>query len=111
MRTSGVRDNCGGLPPPPVEHARSTQSFLAPIGIAAKAALSCRVLGKNRDQASGHCMEHLSVLAARQVYPRVQGCDSNKSLYSVTMPPSVMCSEMIGAESCACSQTPSGGGS
>ena len=53
MPTFGVRDNCIGLPPPPVDHpgARSTLSCLAHAGGAALATPSCRVLESDSDQA------------------------------------------------------------
>ena len=37
--TSGAREKCGGLPPSPVDHARSTSSCLAPTGGAAQVLL------------------------------------------------------------------------
>ena len=43
-------DTCGGLSPPPVDHARSTLSHLAPTGGAAPVASSCRFLGRDSDQ-------------------------------------------------------------
>ena len=51
MPTSGVRDNCSGLPPLPVDHSRSTPSHLVHAGGAAHAALSCGVLGSDSNQA------------------------------------------------------------
>ena len=47
---SGVRDNCGGLPPLPVDLTRSTPSLLAHIGSTAQAAPSCRVLRSDNGQ-------------------------------------------------------------
>ena len=44
-------DNCSGLPPPPVDPAKSTCSRLAPTEGVAPAAPSCRVLGRDSDQA------------------------------------------------------------
>ena len=41
MPTSGVSGNCGGSPPPPADHARSTPSHLAHVGGITPAALSC----------------------------------------------------------------------
>ena len=49
MPTSGVRDNCGGLPTPPADNARSTPCHLAHAGGAAPAAP--RVLGRDSDRA------------------------------------------------------------
>ena len=54
----------GGLPLPPVDHARSTLSHLALTGHAAPAAPSCRFLGRDSDQAFGHFPEYLAVAAA-----------------------------------------------
>ena len=48
--TSGVRDNCCGLPPLPVDHARSTLSLLAHTGFAALADPSFRILGSDSNQ-------------------------------------------------------------
>ena len=106
--TSGVRDNCSGLPLPPVDHARSTLSHLAPIGGAVPAAPSCRFLGRDSDQATRHCPEHLAVAAAGRVYS--QGSESNNRWCSVTVPSSVVPSEVVGVTSGSCSGNPSGGG-
>jgi len=67
MPTSGIRDNCGGLPLPPVDHARITLSHLANAEGAAPAAPSWKVLGMDSDQASGCCPEGLAVAAAEWV--------------------------------------------
>ena len=53
MAASRVSDNCGGLPPPPVDHAISTPSHLAHMGGTSQAPPSCRILGRDSDQASG----------------------------------------------------------
>ena len=75
MTASGVRDNCGGLPPPHADHTRSTLFCLSPTGGAAPAAPSCRVLGRDSDQVSGCCLEYLAVATAEQVC--AQGRESN----------------------------------
>ena len=62
-------------PPPPVDHARSTSSHLTPTGGVTPAAPSCRFLGGDSDQASGHFPEHLAVAAAGWVCS--QGRESN----------------------------------
>ena len=72
---SGARDSYGGLPPPPADHARSTLSRLAHAGGAVLATSSCRVLGRDSDQASGHCPEFWAVADAGQVCS--QGSESN----------------------------------
>ena len=82
--TSGIRDNCGSLPLPPADHARSTLFCLAHKGGAAPAASSCRVLGRDNDQASGRCSEHLEVAAAG--WRCSQGCESNNVWCSVAVP-------------------------
>ena len=81
---SGVRDNCGGLPLPPVEHVRSTLSCLALTGGTAKAAPSCRFLGRDSDQESGDFPEHLAVAAAGWVCS--QGSESNNGWCFVAVP-------------------------
>ena len=96
------------LPPPPVDHARSTPC-LAHIRGAAQATLSCRVLGNDSDQASGHCPECLAVAIAEQVCS--QGCESKNRWCSVAMLSSVRASEVVGATRGTCSLPPSGGGS
>ena len=101
-----TKDNFGDLPLPSVDHARSTSSCLGPTGGTAQAALSCRFLGRDSGQASGHCPECLVVAAAGRVCS--QENESNK-WYSVSMPSSVLPSEVIGAASGACSWTPRGG--
>ena len=73
----------GGLPPSPVDHARSALSCLAPTGGAAQAAPSCRFLGSDSDQASGHCPECLAVAAAGPVCS--QRSESNSRWCSITM--------------------------
>ena len=57
----GVIDNCGDLPLLSVDNARSTLSCLDPTGCAAPAAPKSRSLGRDSNQASGHCSEHLAV--------------------------------------------------
>ena len=84
MPTSGIRVNCGGLPPSPADHARSTLSHLDHAGCAALAALSCRVLGRDSDQVSGHRPEHFAVTAAGQVC--FQGSESNSTWCLVAVP-------------------------
>ena len=108
MPTSGVRDNCSGLPPPTADHARSTPSHLAHAGDAAQAAPSCKVLGRDNDQASGCFPEHLAMAAAGRVCSQV--CEINSRSCLVTMSSSVVISELIGATCGACSWTLSGGG-
>ena len=108
MTISGARDNCSGLLLPPVDHARNTSSCLAPTGGAAQAAPSCRFLGRDSDQASGHCPECLAVAAAEQVCS--QGSKVNNRWCSITMSFSVVPSEVVGAASDFCSGIPSGGG-
>ena len=64
MPTSGIRDDCGGLPLPPADHARSTLSHLAHAGAVAPVALICRILGRDSDQVSGGHPECFAVAAA-----------------------------------------------
>ena len=64
MTISGVRDNCNGLPLPPVDHAGSTPTHLGHAEGTAAGAPCSRILGRDNDQASGHCPEHLTVAAA-----------------------------------------------
>ena len=82
--TSGIRDNCGGLPLLPADHARSTLSHLAHIGGAAPAASSCGVLGRDSDQVFGCRPEHLAVAAAAQVCS--QGSENNSIWCLVAVP-------------------------
>ena len=84
MPTYGVRDNCLGLPLPPVDYARSTLSHFAHAGGVVPAASSCSVLGRNSDQVSGQCPEHLAVAAAGWVCS--QGGKSNNLWCVVTVP-------------------------
>ena len=105
--TSGVRDNCSGLPMPPVEHARNTMSCLAHAGGAAQFAPSCRVLGRDSDQAFGHCLEHLAVAAAGWVCS--QGSESNNGWCLVAVSSFLLTSEVTGATDGACSHTPRSG--
>ena len=84
------------------DHARSTSSCLAPTGGAAQAAPSCRFLGRDSDQASGHCPECVAVVAEGQVCS--QGSESNR-WFSITMS-SVVPSEVVGAASDFCSGPP-----
>ena len=106
MPNSGVRDNCGGLPLPPVDCARSNSSCLAPTE-GAPAALSCRFLGRGSDQESGHCPKHLAVVAAGQVCSQLS--ESNNRWCSVASS-SVVPSEVVWAASGFCSGISSGGG-
>ena len=57
MPTSEVRDNHGGLLLPLLDYERSTSSCLTHAGGTEPAASSCRVLGRDSDQASGCCPE------------------------------------------------------
>lgn len=95
------------MPPPPVDHARSTTSFLATTGGTTPAAPSCRFLGRDNDQVSGHCPECLAVAAAGQVCS--QRSKSNSRWCSITMS-SMVPSEVVGAESGSCSGIPGSGG-
>ena len=108
MPTSGIRDNSGGLSLPPADHTRSTLSHLAHIGGAVPAAPSCRVLGRDSDQASWCCPECWAVAAVGQVCSQVS--KSNNRWCSVTMSFSVVPSEVVGAASGSCSGIPSGSG-
>ena len=60
----------GFMPVPSADPARSTLSHLAHAGGAAPTAPSCRVLGRDSDQVSGLCPEHLAVVAAGWVCPQ-----------------------------------------
>ena len=71
-------------PLPPADHARSTLSHLSHTGCAAPAAPSCRVLGRDSDQVSGHQPEHLAVASARQVCS--QGSKRNSVWCLVAVP-------------------------
>ena len=93
MPTSEVRDNCSDLPPPPVDHVRSTPSHLAHAGGAVPAAASCRVLESGSDQVCGHCLECLAVAAAGWVCSL--GSENNNKRCSVTIPSSVMSSAVM----------------
>ena len=57
MPSSGVRDNCSGLPPPCVDYARRTLFCLAHAGDAAQPVPSCRVLGSEWSNMCGCCLE------------------------------------------------------
>ena len=74
--------------------------------------LNCKALGSgNETQADldgAKCLEHLAAVVAWCMSS--QGSESNNGWRSVTMPFSVVPSELTGAASGACSQTPSGGG-
>ena len=100
MPSSGVIDKSGGLPPSPADHERSTLSHLAHTEGAEPAFPSCRFLGKNSDQASGHCPEHLLVAADRWVCS--QGSKRNNRWCFIAMS-SVVPSEVTGAASDSCS--------
>ena len=106
--TSGVSDNCGDLLLPPVDHARSTSSCLAPTGDAVPAAPICRFLVRDSDQASGHCPEHLAVAVIGWVFS--QGTKRNNRWCFISVSSSVVPSEVFGAASSSCSEIPSGGG-
>ena len=106
---SGARDNCGSLPPPPVDPARSTLSHLAHAGGAASAAPSFRVLGRDSDQVSGHCPDCLAVAPAGCVCS--QGSKSN-SVWCLVAVPSfsfLPTPEVTGVTGGAQSQSLSGG--
>ena len=108
MPTSGVSDNCGGLPTPPADHARGTSSHLANTEGPAQAAPSCPILGSDRDQECGHCPEHLAVVAAgASVLPGMQ--EQQRVVFG---PSALLCGalEMVGAASGSCSWTPNAGG-
>ena len=68
MPSSEIKGNCGSFPLPPADHARGTLSHLANAGGAAPAAPSCRVLGRDSDEVSGHHAEHLVMAAAGQMF-------------------------------------------
>ena len=61
---SGVRGDCHSLPLLHADHTRNTLSYLAHAGGTEPAAPSCRILGRDSDQVSGHCPERLAVAAA-----------------------------------------------
>ena len=103
--TYGVRDNCGGLPLPPIDHARSTPSCLVNAEVASQRAPSCRVLGRDSDQACGHCLEHLAVAGAGQVCS--QGSENNSRWFSVAVTSFWPTFLVTGAAGGACSQAPS----
>ena len=100
-------DKCGGLPLPPLDHARSTSSHLALTGSAAPAAPSCSFLGRDSNQAFGHYPEQLAVAAAEWVYSQQR--KSNNSWCSITMFSFLVPCEVVGAASSSCSGIPSGG--
>ena len=104
---SEVSNNCSGLPPPLVDHARSTPSCLAHRGDTLQAVPSCRVLGSDSNQTCGHCLERLVVAAARRVC--CQEREGNNRWHSVAVPSSLVPFEVIGAAGGACSWTPSAG--
>ena len=86
MPTSGVRDNSNSLTPIPVDHAKSNLSYLAHAGVDAQAASSFRVLGRDTDQMSVCCPEHLTVSEAAAGWVCSHGSESNNSQCSVAMP-------------------------
>ena len=92
--TSGARDNCGGLPLSPVDHARITLSCLAPTEGATQAAPSCRFLGRDHDLSSEHCPECLAVAVAGWVCS--QENESNNRWCSIAMSFSVVPAEVVG---------------
>ena len=96
MPTSGVRDNCGDMPLPPVDLARSTLSGLAPTGGVAPVAPGYRFLGRDNDQASGCCPEHLAMAIAGWVCS--QGSESNNRWCSIAMSSSAVLSEVVGLQ-------------
>ena len=73
-----------------------------------QAAPSCRILGSDRDQACGHCPEHLAAAAAGWVCS--QGCESTNRWHSIAMSFSVVPSEVVGSASDFCSGIPSDSG-
>ena len=105
--TSEVKDNYSGLPPPRVDHARSTPSCLGHAGGSAQAAPSCRVPGSGSDQACWCCPGHLAVGAAGHVCS--QGTESSSGWWLIAVPSFLPTSELTGATGGASSQTPSGG--
>ena len=89
---------------PPVDHVRSHSSCLAPTGGAAQADPSCRFLGRDNDQVSGHCPECFAVAAVEQLCSL--GSESNKRCCSIALSSSVLPSEVAGAASDFCSGIP-----
>ena len=106
--TSGVRGICGAFLPPTLDLARGTSSSLAPTGGDAQAAPSCRFLGRDSDQASGHYPELLTMAAAVPVCS--QQSKNNNRWCSDSMSSSVLPSEVIVTASDSCSGTSSGSG-
>ena len=107
MPTSGVRDNCSGLPPPPVDHASSNPSCLAHAGGAAQTDPSCGALGSDSDPACvATAKKHLAVAAAGRVCS--QGSESINGWCLVTVPSYLPTSAVTGATGGAYSQTRSG---
>ena len=96
------------LAPSPADHARSTWSCLGPTGDAAQAAPSCTFLGKDSDQAYGHCPECLAVAATGQVFS--QRSESNIRCFYLAVSFSVVPSEVVRGASDFCSGIPSGSG-
>ena len=93
--TSGVRDSCSRLPLPTADNARSTPSHINHARGAVPAAPSCRILGRDSDQASLSCPEHLAVAAAGWVCS--QGDESSKEWCLVTVPSFLSAHEVTGA--------------
>ena len=81
---------------------------LAPKGGAAPAAPSCRFLGRDNDQATGHCPENLAVEAAGWVCS--QGSESKQHMVlSCSALLFLVTPEVTGATGGTHSQVPSGG--
>ena len=104
MPTTRVRDKCGGLPPPPVDQARSTSSCLAPTGGPVKAAPSC---SKGMIKHLGTCQTFGSGSRGRLCS---WGSKSKNRWCSITMSSSLVSSEVVEAAGGSCSGIPSGGG-
>lgn len=107
--TSGVRDICGGLPPPLVDQTRSTPSHLAHTGGAVQAAPSYRVLGSNSDQACVGSAQSVWQWRQQQGGCVLRGMRATMGRCLVALLSFLMTSEVTGAIGGACSQTSSGG--
>ena len=82
------------MPPPTVDHSGNSPSHLAHAGAAAQTAPSCRVLGRDSDQACGHCPKHLAVAATERIYS--EECESKNKWCLVAVPSSVVHPEVTG---------------